>query len=101
MLESTRERHNRLKRERHAKQHEQPSLRSDTLQLFGDEDASAPGRWDVEKWTQYVDFEVQKCGSKNDQQSRGRTTHNFLCVARMAKFYCRIFLQHRKSWKFF
>jgi hypothetical protein len=44
--ESVRERHNRLKRERHAKQREQPSLRSDALQLFGDEDASAPGRWD-------------------------------------------------------
>jgi hypothetical protein len=44
--ESARERHNRLKRERHAKQREQPSLRSDALQLFGDEDASTPGRWD-------------------------------------------------------
>ncbi len=24
----------------------------------------------VEKWTQYVDFATQKCGSKNDRQSR-------------------------------
>jgi hypothetical protein len=46
----------------------------------------------VEKWTQYVD---------SDRQSRRTTTHNFICVARMAKFYCRIFLQHHKSWKFF
>ncbi|CAK9260196.1 unnamed protein product [Sphagnum jensenii] len=38
-LESARERHNHLKREQHAKQREQPSLRSDALQLFGDEDA--------------------------------------------------------------
>jgi L-rhamnose mutarotase len=54
----------------------------------------------VEKWTQYVDSAMRKCGSKNDRQSR-TTTHNFLCVARMAKFCCRIFLQHPKSWKFF
>jgi len=45
-LESARERRNRLKRERHAKQREQPSFCNDALQLFGDEDASAPGRWD-------------------------------------------------------
>jgi len=55
----------------------------------------------VEKWTQYVDSATRKCGSKNDQQSRRTTTHNFLCVVRMAKFYYQIFLQHRKSWKFF
>ncbi len=40
------EHRNRLQRERHAKQHKQPSLRNDALQLFGDADASAPGRWD-------------------------------------------------------
>jgi hypothetical protein len=45
-LESARERCNRLKRERHAKQPEQPSLCNDALQLFGNEDASAPGQWD-------------------------------------------------------
>ncbi len=39
-------RHNRLKRERHAKQCEQPSLCCDALQLFGDKDTSALGRWD-------------------------------------------------------
>jgi len=40
------EHRNRLQRERRAKQHKQPSLRNDALQLFGDADASAPGRWD-------------------------------------------------------
>jgi hypothetical protein len=45
-LESAHERRNRLQREQRAKQHEQPSFRNDALQLFGDEDASAPGRWD-------------------------------------------------------
>ncbi len=50
----------------------------------------------LEKWTQYVDSATQKCGSKNNRQSR-TTTHNFLCVARMAKFCYQIFLQHRKS----
>ncbi len=39
---SARERHNRLQRERHVKQREQPSLRCDALQLFGDKDASTP-----------------------------------------------------------
>jgi len=43
---SAHERHNRLQKKRRAQQHEQPSLRNDALQLFGDEDASAPGRWD-------------------------------------------------------
>jgi len=41
--ESARERHNRLQRERHAKQREQPYLRCDALQFFGDKDASTPG----------------------------------------------------------
>jgi len=36
---STRERRSRLKREWHAKQREQPFLRNDALQLFGDKDA--------------------------------------------------------------
>ncbi len=40
----------------------------------------------VEKWTQYADSTVQKCGSKNDWQSRRTTTHNFLSVVKMAKF---------------
>jgi hypothetical protein len=44
--ESAHERRNRLQRERRAKQREQPSLRNDALQLFGNGDASAPGRWD-------------------------------------------------------
>jgi hypothetical protein len=46
MSESIDEHHNRLQRERRAKQHEQPSFRNDALQLFGDEYASAPRRWD-------------------------------------------------------
>jgi hypothetical protein len=41
MSESAHERRNRLRREQHAKQREQPSLRNDALQLFGDGDASA------------------------------------------------------------
>jgi hypothetical protein len=42
MSESACERHNRLKKERHVKQREQPSLRCDALQLFGNKYASAP-----------------------------------------------------------
>jgi hypothetical protein len=45
-LESTHECCNRLQRERRAKQRQQPSLRNDALQLFGDKDASASGQWD-------------------------------------------------------
>ncbi len=34
----------------------------------------------MEKWTQYVDFAAQKCGSKNDWQSRGTNNPQFsLC----------------------
>ncbi len=43
MSESADERRNRLQRKRRAKQREQPSLHNDALQLFGDEDVSAPG----------------------------------------------------------
>jgi hypothetical protein len=85
---SAHERHNHLQRERRAKQREQHSFRNDALQLFGDKDALAPGQWDCGEWTQYVDFVAQKCGSKNDRQSRQTTTHNFICVARTTKFYC-------------
>ncbi len=49
MSEFAHEHHNRLQRERRAKQREQLSLRNDTLQLFGDKDASALGRWDCGK----------------------------------------------------
>jgi len=42
MSESADERRNRLQRKRRAKQRE-PSLHNDALQLFGDEDVSAPG----------------------------------------------------------
>jgi hypothetical protein len=37
---------NRLQREWQVKQREHPSFRNDALQLFRDEDASAPRRWD-------------------------------------------------------
>jgi hypothetical protein len=40
---SAHERRNRLRRERRAKQREQPFLRNDALQLFGDGDASVEG----------------------------------------------------------
>ncbi len=43
MSESAHECRNHLQRERCAKQREQPSLHDDTLQLFGDGDASAQG----------------------------------------------------------
>jgi hypothetical protein len=46
MSESTHERRNRLQRKRRAQQREHPSLRNDTLQLFGDEHASTPGQCD-------------------------------------------------------
>ncbi len=39
MSKSAHEHRNRLQREWRAKQREQPSLRNDALQLFGDEDA--------------------------------------------------------------
>jgi len=44
--ESAHERRNCVQKKRRVKQREQPSFRNDALQLFGDEDASAPGRWD-------------------------------------------------------
>jgi hypothetical protein len=31
----------------------------------------------VEKWTQFVDFAMQKCGSKNDWQNQAITTHKY------------------------
>ncbi len=40
--ESTNEHRNRLQRKRRAKQREQPSFHNDALQLFRDEDVSAP-----------------------------------------------------------
>jgi hypothetical protein len=42
----------------------------------------------MEKWTKSLDFAMQKCGLKNDWQSRATTTHDFPCVVRMAKFCC-------------
>jgi hypothetical protein len=91
----------RLQREQRGKQREQPSLCNDTLYCLETKIRQPRDDGIVDKWTQYVDFAARKCGSKNDRQSGGTITHNFFYVARMAKFCCRIFLQHRKSWKFF
>ncbi len=44
--ESAHERRNHLQKKRHAQQCEQRSFGKDTLQLFGNEDALAPRRWD-------------------------------------------------------
>jgi hypothetical protein len=41
--ESAHERRNRLQKKQRGKQREQPFLRNDALQLFGDKDASALG----------------------------------------------------------
>jgi hypothetical protein len=72
--ESARERHNRLKRERHAKQREQPSLRCDALQLFGDEDASAPGRWDCGEMDTICEFCSAKMWIK-ERSAKSRKNH--------------------------
>jgi len=45
-LESAHERCNCLQKKQRAQQCEQPSLRNDALQLFGDENASTLGQWD-------------------------------------------------------
>jgi len=78
--ESARERHNRLQRERHAKQREQPYLRRDALQLFGDKDASTPGRWDCGKMHTICGF----CNAKmwiKERSTKSRKNHPqfFLC----------------------
>jgi hypothetical protein len=72
--ESTRERHNRLKRERHAKQREQPFLRCDALQLFGDKDASAPGRWDCGEMDTICGFCSAKMWIK-ERSAKSRKNH--------------------------
>jgi hypothetical protein len=72
--ESARERHNCLKRERHAKQREQPSLRCDALQLFGDEDASTPGRWDCGKMDTICGFCSAKMWIK-ERSAKSRKNH--------------------------
>jgi len=74
MLKFARERHNRLKRERHAKQREQPSFRCDALQLFGDKDASALGRWDCGEMDTIYEF----CNAKmwiKERSTKSRKNH--------------------------
>jgi hypothetical protein len=70
MLKFARERHNRLKRE----QHEQPSFRCDALQLFGDKDASALGRWDCGEMDTIYEF----CNAKmwiKERSTKSRKNH--------------------------
>ncbi len=100
-LESVDEHRNRLQRKRRAKQREQPSLYNDTLQLFGDEDTSTSGRWDCGEMDTICGFCNAKMWIKERSAKSMNNNPQFFCVMRMAKFCCRIFLQHRKSWKFF
>jgi hypothetical protein len=78
--ESAHERRNRLQRERHVKQREQPSFRNDALQLFKDEDASAPGRWDCGEMDTICGFYNAKMWIK---EGSAKSTNNnpqfFLC----------------------
>jgi hypothetical protein len=79
-LESAHERRNCLQRERRAKQREQPSFRNDTLQLFGDEDASAPGRWDCGEMDTICGFCSAKMGIKErSAKSRNNNSQFSLC----------------------
>ncbi len=74
MLESARERHNRLKRERHAKQREQPSLCCDALQLFGNKNVSALGRCDCGEMDTICGF----CNAKmwiKERSAKSRKNH--------------------------
>ncbi len=77
---SARERYNRLNRERHVKQREQPSLRNDALQLFGDEDALAPGRWDCGEMDTICGFCSAKMRIKKRlAKSKNNNPQFFLC----------------------
>jgi hypothetical protein len=66
--------HNRLKREWHVKQREQPSLRCDALQLFGHKDASAPGRWDCGEMDTICEFCSTKMWIK-ERSAKSRKNH--------------------------
>jgi hypothetical protein len=70
--ESAHERRNHLQRKRRAKQHEQPSLRNDALQLFGDKDASALGRWDCGEMDTICGF----CNAKMWIKERSAKSNN-------------------------
>jgi len=69
---SAHERRNRLQRKRRAQQREQCSFGKDALQLFGDEDASAPGRWDCGEMDTICGF----CSAKMWIKERSATSIN-------------------------
>jgi len=74
------ERRNHLQRKRRAKQHEQPSLCNDTLQLFGNEDVSAPGRWDCGEMDTICGFCSAKMWiKKRSAKSRNNNPQLSLC----------------------
>jgi len=79
-LKSAREHRNHLKRERHAKQREQPSLRNDALQLFGNEDALTPRQWDCGEMDTICGFCSAKMWIKEQSaKSRNNNPQFFLC----------------------
>jgi len=79
-LESTHERRNRLQRKWRAKQREQPSLRNDALQLFGDKDVSAPRRWDCGEMDTICGFCSAKMWiKKRSAKSRNNNPQFSLC----------------------
>jgi hypothetical protein len=79
-LESTHERRNHLQRKRRAKQREHPFLRNDALQLFRDEDASAPGRWDCGEMDTICGFYSAKMSIKEQLvKSKNNNPQFFLC----------------------
>jgi hypothetical protein len=89
MLESVHECRNRLQRERCAKQCEQPSFRNDALQLFGDEDASTPGRWDCGE----MDIICGFCSAKmwiKEQLAMSNFEIRFACTIRCWHSLCSV-----------
>ncbi len=77
--ESAHERRNRLRRENRAKQREHPSLRNDALQLFGDKDASTPGRWDCGEMDTICGFCNVKMWIKERSAKSNNHPQFFLC----------------------
>jgi hypothetical protein len=72
--ESTHEHRNRLQRKWRVQQREQPFLRNDALQLFGDEDTSAPKQWDCGEMDTICGFYRAKMWIK--EQSAKSTNNN-------------------------
>ncbi len=83
--ESAHERRNRLQRERRAKQHEQPSLCNDALQLFGNGDASAPGRWDCGEMDIICGFYSAKMWIKERSANSTNSNPQFLLCCESGK----------------